>query len=121
MQLTSFNDVTSDARHIFLSPHYDDAVYSCGGTLAVQASVGLQPLVITVFGGIPPDDLQLSSFAAQIQREMGAGNITPAQLVANCRREDANALDLLHANYLWLDYLDAIYRELQRFILMTTS
>jgi LmbE family N-acetylglucosaminyl deacetylase len=110
LQLTSFNDVTPDARHIFLSPHFNDAVYSCGGTLAVQASVGLQPLVITVFGGIPPDDLQLSSFAGQIQREMGAGNITPAQLVANRRREDANALDLLHAHYLWLDYLDAIYR-----------
>jgi LmbE family N-acetylglucosaminyl deacetylase len=110
LQLKSFNDVTTDARHIFLSPHIDDAVYSCGGTLAVQASVGLQPLVITVFAGIPPEDLQISPFAAQIQRSMGAGNITAAQLVRNRREEDANALNLLHAHYLWLDYLDAIYR-----------
>jgi LmbE family N-acetylglucosaminyl deacetylase len=41
---------------------------------------------------------------------MGAGNLDAATLVANRRKEDANVLDYLHADYLWLDYLDAIYR-----------
>lgn len=110
MQLTSFKDITRTSRHIFLSPHFDDVVYSCGGTLGVQVSNGLHPLVITVFGGIPPQGLELSPFAFQTHREMGAINLDAATLVARRRQEDANALDYLRADYLWLDYLDAIYR-----------
>jgi len=110
VQLSSLNDIDRNARHIFLSPHFDDVVYSCGGTLAVQVSNGLTPLVITVFGGIPPAGLQVSPFAFQIHSEMGAANQDAATLVANRRKEDANALEYLHANYIRLDYLDAIYR-----------
>jgi LmbE family N-acetylglucosaminyl deacetylase len=110
LQLTSFKDITRTFRHIFLSPHFDDAVYSCGGTLAVQVSNGLRPLVITVCGGIPPQGLELSPFAHHIHREMGAINLDAASLVAKRRQEDASALDYLRVDYLWLDYLDAIYR-----------
>ena len=110
LQLTSFANITTSSRHIFLSPHFDDIVYSCGGTLAVQVSNGLHPLVITVFGGIPPHGLELSPFALQTHREMGVSNLDAATVVASRRKEDANALEFLHADYLWLDYLDAIYR-----------
>ena len=110
MQLTSFADITTTSRHIFLSPHLDDVVYSCGGTLAVQVSNGLRPLVIDVFSGIPASDLKLSPFAAEIHRRMGGANLDAASIVANRRKEDASALDDIHADYLWLDYLDAIYR-----------
>ncbi|GAC1378858.1 MAG: PIG-L family deacetylase [Ktedonobacteraceae bacterium] len=110
MQLSSLNDITTTSRHIFLSPHFEDVVYSCGGTLAVQVSNGLRPLVITVFAGIPPQELEASPLALQIHREMGAGNQDAATIVTNRRKEDANALDYLHVDYLWLNYLDAIYR-----------
>ncbi len=110
MQLTSFNDITKLHRHIFLSPHLDDAVYSCGGTLAVQVSNGLRPLVITVFSGVPSPALSLSPYALETQRKMGGADQDAASLVEARRKEDANALDLIHADYLWLDYLDAIYR-----------
>lgn len=110
MQLTNYNDITTTSRHIFLSPHFDDAVYSCGGTLAVQVNNGLHPLVITVFAGVPPQGLELSPFAFQIQREMGAGNKDAKSLVEMRRQEDAKALDHLRADYLWLDFQDAIYR-----------
>lgn len=110
MLLNNFKDITTSSRHIFLSPHFDDAVYSCGGTMAVQVSNGLRPLVITVFGGIPPQGMQLSPFAFDVQKGMGAGNMDAATLMEKRRQEDATALDFLHANYLWLDYLDAIYR-----------
>ena len=109
MQLKSFDEITRDYRHIFLSPHFDDAVYSCGGTIGVQASVGLRPLVITVFGGVPSPTLELSPFAAQIQRDMGF-RLNPQIAVSSRREEDARALDYLKTDYLWLDYLDAIYR-----------
>jgi len=112
LQLTSFNDITTQHRHIFLSPHFDDVVYSCGGTLGVQVSCGLRPLVITVFGGIPPTNQVLSPFAAKVHQDMGADMTRkgPAAAVEMRRKEDATALDYLEVDYLWLDYLDAIYR-----------
>ena len=109
LQLKSFDDITRTYRHIFLSPHFDDAVYSCGGTIGVQASVGLRPLVITVFGGVPSPTIELSPFAAQVQRTMGF-RPNPQIAVTSRREEDARALDYLKTDYLWLDYLDAIYR-----------
>jgi LmbE family N-acetylglucosaminyl deacetylase len=109
MQLKSFDEIAKKHRHIFLSPHFDDVVYSCGGTLGVQVSTGLHPLVITVFAGVPSPTLELSPFAAEIQRGMGFRQ--NAQIAVNTRRdEDARALDYLNADYLWLEYLDAIYR-----------
>ncbi len=109
MQLHNFDEIDTYHRHIFLSPHLDDVVYSCGGTLGVQVSTGLRPLVITVFAGVPPSNLELSPFAAEIQRDMGFRQ--NAQTVMNTRREeDARALDYLNVDYLWLDYLDAMYR-----------
>ncbi len=109
MQLKSFDEITRDHRHIFLSPHFDDVVYSCGGTLGVQVSTGLRPLVITVFAGVPSSNIELSPFAVEVQRGMDFRQ--DAQTAMNTRRdEDAHALEYLHADYLWLDYLDAIYR-----------
>lgn len=109
MQLTSFDDIQRHHRHIFLSPHFDDVVYSCGGTLGVQVYTGLHPLVITVFGGAPPASTVLSPYALEVHRSMGFRHDAGAVVKAR-RQEDANALNYLQADYLWLDYLDAIYR-----------
>lgn len=108
MQLKSIDEITIDHRHIFLSPHFDDAVYSCGGTLGVQVSVGLRPLVITVCGGVPEHSL-LSTFAMYVHRSMGFSQ-DARTAVQTRRQEDAAAMELLGVDYLWLDYPDAIYR-----------
>ena len=99
MQLHNFDEIGRHHRHIFLSPHLDDAVYSCGGTLGVQVSTGLHPLVITVFAGVPSPNLELSPYATEIQRDMGFRQ--NAQTVFNTRREeDARALEYLNVDYL---------------------
>ena len=108
MQLTSLNDITKNYRHIFLSPHFDDVVYSCGGTLSVQVSSGLRPLVITVFSGTPSADQNLTPLATQVIREMGYDNAV--RLAETRRKEDQAALDLLQVDYLWLEYQECIYR-----------
>lgn len=108
MQLKNIAEITTDHRHIFLSPHFDDAVYSCGGTLGVQVSVGLRPLVITVCAGVPEHTV-LSSFAIDIHRRMGFSQDASKAVQAR-RQEDAAAMELLGVDYLWLDYPDAIYR-----------
>src|SRR6266704_2314239 len=109
VQLKSLNDITPQSRHIFLSPHFDDVVYSCGGTLGIQVSVGLRPLVITIFGGAPAANAEISSFANTTQSKWGLGRL-PANIIEARRQEDAAALDLLGVDYLWLDYPEAIYR-----------
>ncbi|HEY0755868.1 MAG TPA: PIG-L family deacetylase [Ktedonobacteraceae bacterium] len=109
MQLTSFEDIDISHRHIFLSPHFDDAVYSCGGTLGVQVSVGLRPLVITIFGGAPDQTTSLSPFATDVHRKMGFSQDI-ATAIQTRRQEDSAAMEHLGVDYLWLAYPDAIYR-----------
>lgn len=109
MRFNDFQDIAPECRHIYLSPHFDDIVYSCGGALAKQTSRGERVLVITVFAGLPPVDLTLSPYAQKVQHVMGCDH-SAAVLIAARRLEDAQALTHLHADYLWLDHLDAIYR-----------
>ena len=111
MQLTNIDEITTKHRHIFLAPHFDDAVYSCGGTLGVQVSAGLRPLVITIFGGIPTPSLVPSPFATQVTRKWGtSGSDSIGALVEKRRQEESAALDYLQVDYLWLDYQEAIFR-----------
>lgn len=110
MQLNSLDDITRTNRHIYLSPHFDDVVYSCGGTLGVQVGVGLRPLVITIFAGIPDTSMTPGPLTTQILREMGFRPQEAQQAVLSRRQEDARALDYLHSDYLWLNYPDAIFR-----------
>src|SRR5947209_18975298 len=97
LQLKSIDDITTSHRHIFLSPHFDDVVYSCGGTLGVQVSVGLRPLVITVFGGAP-QQTTLSPFALNIQHRMNLSQ-NAATAVQARRQEDATAMQHLGVDY----------------------
>lgn len=109
MELSSLEQVDRHYRHIYVSPHFDDATLSCGGSIGLQSACGLKTLVVTVFAGVPPAGQQLSSFAAQNHQQAGL----PAdarEAVAARRREDKEAMSTLGADVLWLDYLDAIYR-----------
>ncbi len=121
MHLQSVNDITPDHRHIFVSPHFDDVAYSCGGTIGTLVNNGERPLVMTVFAGIPSftfNPLTIASKAGRplgfrVHRGMGFNlrmSLSPAKVMALRRQEDARANDYLQAEYLWLDYLDGIYR-----------
>ncbi|HEU5441383.1 MAG TPA: PIG-L family deacetylase [Ktedonobacterales bacterium] len=109
MQLTSLDQIDRNYRHIYLQPHFDDAALSAGGAIALQHETGQRPLIVTVFGGIPPAGAQISAYAQQLHQRMGLGNDI-AEAVRKRRAEDAAAADILGADTLWLDYLDAIYR-----------
>jgi LmbE family N-acetylglucosaminyl deacetylase len=108
VHLSSVDEITTQYRNIYLQPHFDDAALSCGGTLALQSSVGVRPLVVTIFGGLPIAT-QLSPFATQTLTQMGLG-ADPRQAIEQRREEDAAALESLGADTLWLDFQDAIFR-----------
>jgi LmbE family N-acetylglucosaminyl deacetylase len=92
-------------KHVYLSPHLDDAVLSCGGTIHRQISAGDEVLIITVFAG-EYQGSQPSPFALEQHGYWG----NPPLPMALRRAEDVAALDLLGARCQHLDFLDAVYR-----------
>lgn len=109
MQLTSLDQINSQYRHIYLSPHFDDAVLSCGGSIALQTGTGQKVLLVTVFGGVPGPGVQLSAFANQLQQATGLGP-DAAEAMRQRQEEETAATNTLQADTLRLDYLEAIYR-----------
>ncbi|MBI2940837.1 MAG: PIG-L family deacetylase [Chloroflexi bacterium] len=91
-------------RALYVAPHFDDVALSCGGTVVREAEMGVAPLVVTVFAGDPtgPD---LTPFARFQHARWGSDDA-----LGERRQEDAAAMAALNADYLWLPFLDAIYR-----------
>lgn len=112
MQLSSIEAIGRHHRHIYLSPHFDDAVLSCGGTIALQRDTKQHALVITIFGGTGKGGTQLSPFAAQVHRETSFGP-TAEDAVTRRRAEDTAANEILGTDTLWLDFPEALYRDYQ--------
>ena len=82
-----------------VSPHCDDAVFSCGDFLIAHPCA----VVVTVFAGRPPSGAALTPWDE-------AAGFTPSDDVIAARRdEDRAALTLLRAAPLWLEFRDAQY------------
>ena len=92
---------------IYLSPHADDAAFSCGAQIHARAARGERVLVVTVFAGPAPPAERLSSFAAHLHRLWG---LEGEDVAAVRRAEDLCALEVLGAAGVALDLPDAIYR-----------
>jgi len=99
---------------IYVSPHMDDAVYSCGGQIKLERAAGKRVLVVTVFGDaeadLARDTSALGVFRDTVQR----------------RREEQAALARLDVDHVWLNYPDLLVRpkrlgELVRYALPFTS
>ena len=96
-------------KHIYLSPHLDDAVLSCGGAIHRHATAGDPVLVITFLTGEAAAHGvtgTLSPFALLQHRYWG----DPPHPMALRRAEDVAALTLLKADWYHVGYLDAVYR-----------
>jgi peptidoglycan/xylan/chitin deacetylase (PgdA/CDA1 family)/LmbE family N-acetylglucosaminyl deacetylase len=108
IRLDAVPDVRSalgEDRHLFLSPHFDDAVLSCGGQIRQRVEQGQQVRVLTLFAGRP--GAALSPLAQELHRLWG----DPPDLVGLRRAEDEKALRLLGAEPLRLDEREALYRQ----------
>mgnify|MGYP000210643030 CR=1 FL=1 len=105
-----------DAQHIYLSPHPDDAVLSCGGMIWQQARRGETIAVITLFSASPPSHQILSPFARSLherwQRSMPPG-VDFSNPPAVRRAEDQQAIKSLGRaiRVIYLPLLDCIYRH----------
>jgi LmbE family N-acetylglucosaminyl deacetylase len=92
---------------IYLSPHLDDAILSCGGRIWQQVQTGEGVLVLTIFAGTPAPDTPFSPFTQSLHSRWG--NLVDA--VAQRREEDLEALALVGAEGIHWHYLDCIYRH----------
>jgi LmbE family N-acetylglucosaminyl deacetylase len=102
----------SAVTHIYLSPHLDDVVLSCGGQAHHHAQAGARVVVVTLCTGNPPAG-PLSEFAEALHaRWVGDGRApaAPAEMTAARRAEDLAALAVLGAEAIHLDVPDCIYR-----------
>jgi len=96
---------------LYLSPHLDDVVLSCGGLIRKQTLAGERVLVVTLFAGIPSYE-HLSPFARFLHLTWG----NPPDLVGLRRLEDQAAIRSLEGDFLHLEFLDAIYRQDEGFL-----
>src|SRR5215213_9032512 len=99
--------LTRPARHLFLSPHYDDIPLSTGATVRLLADHELAPETLIVFGSEPDRARPLSAFAEAMHERWG---LTANEVIASRQAEEAAAADVLGAQTRVLPFRDAIYR-----------
>jgi len=95
-------------RWIYISPHYDDGVLSCGGLIYEQTRHNVPVEIWTVCAGFPPKDRPLSALAQRIHEDWrtksGRGTIILR------RREDRAAAAAVGATVRHFTVPDCIYR-----------
>ncbi len=92
-------------RAIAISPHLDDAVFSCGGLIGALSDAGWSVTVVTVFTAsvAAPD-----GFALACQLDKGLG--PDVDYMAMRRAEDRQACAQLGAGARWLPFVEAPHR-----------
>jgi LmbE family N-acetylglucosaminyl deacetylase len=96
-------------HHIYLSPHFDDAVFSCGGQIAQLARRGDSVAIYTVMAGDPPEGFTPTAFTDELHARWQRGMLAQQALAAR-RAEDQAAAETLGAALHFGTFADAIYR-----------
>lgn len=91
-------------RHIFVSPHIDDAVLSCFPLMHACLEQGMPVELWTIMAGIPSGDLPFSADAQALSIP------DPVTYVEKRRTEDREVGEALGATIVHFDFPDAIYR-----------
>ncbi len=99
-------ETKKSGSHLFVSPHFDDGILSCGGTLNQLVKAGHAVTVMTMMGGLFDGVLPNTPILADLhQRWQAGGNpLLTRQL------EDAHALRTIGADCLHIPLTDCVYR-----------
>ncbi len=92
-------------KTIYLSPHLDDAVFSCGGWIWEQTNQGQEVEIWTICAGDPPPG-PLSDLAEVLHHDWQLG----VEAVQIRRQEDQQACRVLGAESKYFSFRDCIYR-----------
>ena len=94
------------SKWIFLSPHLDDVVLSCGGLIYDLSQKNVDIEIWTLCAG-DPDPMLISEFAWQLHQRWQTG----ADAVNIRREEDSSSCQWINAHPVHLGFLDCIYRR----------
>jgi LmbE family N-acetylglucosaminyl deacetylase len=95
------------AVHLFLSPHLDDVVLSCGGLIHRLSERGERVIILTVMAGAPVDDLPETPALRAINARWSSAR----QHVAERRAEDVRAALRLGARVVHLPLCECVFRS----------
>jgi LmbE family N-acetylglucosaminyl deacetylase len=95
------------STHLFLSPHLDDAILSCGGVMHRLAQEGERVIIVTAMAGEPSDALPDSPVLKAIRVRWESGKDT----FRARRTEDAQAAHSLKAQVYHLALLESAFRQ----------
>jgi hypothetical protein len=103
------------AQHLYLSPHPDDVVLSCGGMIWEQVQRGDSVAVVTIFADSPSPSLPLSDFA-QLLHDRWQGSAAIGEFAdppAVRRAEDVRSFEVLDPRIILAQFplTDCIYRS----------
>lgn len=94
-------------KNLFLSPHYDDAVYSCGGTIFQLARMRSTVTILTLMAGQPTPPIPQTPIVEDNHQRWNIGD----NPVLTRRDEDIAAATILGASTDYCDDIpDCIYR-----------
>lgn len=91
---------------LYVSPHLDDAALSCGGRIAASSREAREVVVVSVFTAPAPDHVPSTHPLVRGYHELTGADRDPLLR----QREDREALAMLGARPVHLEYLDCIYR-----------
>lgn len=100
-----------DQAHLFVSPHFDDGVFSCGGRIHQLTRAGEPVTVLTMMGGLHAGELPKSPILDDLHKRWMAGN-NPLRAR---QEEDKRALSRLNAEHIHIDLTDCVYRQVGGF------
>lgn len=90
---------------VYLSPHLDDAILSCGGQIAQRTREGQRVLIVTVMAGDPQEEVE-NNYIRSLHERWALGR----DATARRRAEDIAACAILGADPLHGSIPDCIYR-----------
>lgn len=96
-------------RWIYLSPHLDDAILSCGGLIYHQTQDGIPVEIWNLMSGTPSADAPLSELACKVH--VGWGTASAKETLMLRLAEDHLAAQRVGATPRYFDFLDCIYRN----------
>ena len=106
MHTTDLNELSGDYEHVYVSPHLDDAVLSCGGAIATYVQQGARVLVVTLCTAVPAAE----QFGPLAEEFRGDWSLSQEEAVTARLREDLAAMQVVGCDSLWAGLLDSIYR-----------
>jgi LmbE family N-acetylglucosaminyl deacetylase len=96
--------------HLFLSPHLDDGILSCGATIHQLTAQGEDVTILTIMAGDPPNPLPDTPIIADLHQRWQAGY----EPVKVRRAEDERACAQLGAAAIHWMLGDCVYRVAQQ-------